>query len=245
MTKTSSAPYKKAEPESIQRMFGKIARSYDRGNAILSFQMHRLWNRALIKRVVEARDPDAYLDLCSGTGAIALSYLAKRKRPCEAYLLDFCQEMLEVARHRSTQELGRQHRLHYLQADAQEIPLLNESVDCVTVAYGIRNVASAERCVRDVLRVLRPGGSFGILELTRPRNPVMRLGHSLYLGQVLPRVGRWVLDDGEAYAYLCNSIKDFIAPDELAATMREVGFDAVQVTSMSGGIATIIQGRKP
>lgn len=244
MTEPTTLPYKKADPKSIQDMFGKIARSYDRGNAILSFQMHRLWNRALIQRVLKQDPPGSYLDLCCGTGAISLSYLAKRQEACECYMLDFCKEMLEVARHRASTEDVAQHSIHYLQADAQEIPLLDESVDCATVAYGIRNVADPKRCIQDVYRVLRPNGRFGILELTRPENRLMRLGHRFYLGQVLPRLGRWVLEDGPAYDYLCNSIQNFVSPDMLVATMLECGFEGVTATKLHGGIATLIEGRK-
>ncbi len=244
MSHQITTPYKKSNPESIQQMFGKIARTYDRGNAILSMQMHRLWNRSLIKRVLEPCNPQVMLDLCCGTGAIAYGYLKRQPDRRQVYLLDFCKEMLDVARYRADEERVVHHALNFLQADAQQIPLADNSIDCATVAYGIRNVADPRKCIREVHRVLRHGGSFGILELTRPGGRVLRYGHRLYLENVLPRVGKWVLGEGDAYTYLCNSIEHFSSPDELVENMLEVGFEGVTATRLTCGVATIIEGKK-
>ncbi len=237
--------YNKENPESIQSMFGSIAKSYDRTNAVLSLQMHRWWNSKLIDQVTDAHNPDTLLDLCCGTGEIGLSYLRKSKQPKTAYLLDFCEQMLDCARAKTETVPFKKHDIHFLQADAQEIPLPNESVACATIAYGIRNVKDPQRCVMEVFRVLKQGGGFGILELTRPSNPLLRLSHKLYLKTVLPLFGRMLTSNQEAYDYLHKSISTFIKPEELEQIMKKAGFVQTTRIPLAGGIATIIYGKKP
>jgi len=237
--------YQKDDPQSIQAMFGSIAKQYDRTNAILSFQMHRWWNSQLIHQVTDAHNPDSLLDICCGTGEIALTYLKRSKKPCHAYLLDFCEQMLDCARVKAKKMPLSRHQVTYFQADAQKIPLENESVGCVTVAYGIRNVKQPEECIKEVLRVLKPGGSFGILELTQPTNPFLKFGHQLYLKTVLPLLGRLLTSNQQAYEYLCSSINKFLKPAQVEKMLLDAGFVQTLRKPLAGGIATIIYGKKP
>lgn len=237
--------YTKEKPETIQAMFGSIAKSYDRTNGVLSLQLHKRWNAELVKQVIEPSKPKAILDLCCGTGEIAFTYLRKAPHPCRAYLLDFCKEMLDCARHKAKQlALNSKHNISYLQADAQAIPLADNSVDCVTIAYGIRNVKDPANCIREVLRVLRPGGTFGILELTQPTNPILRFGHTIYLRTLLPLLGWCLSDNQKAYNYLCKSIQAFIKPSDLEKTMLQIGFRQTSIVPLWGGIATILIAKK-
>lgn len=243
----STAQYRKEQPNTIKTMFGSIAPTYDRGNAILSFCCHRYWNACLTKLSVEAvlgSREGAYLDLCSGTGDIAFRFLKGSQHPQRAYLLDFCPEMLEEARVKAQRLPLAKHRIDYIEGDAQKIPLPDQSVDCVTVAYGIRNVQSPELCFKEVHRVLKPGGRFGILELTRPKNALMAWGHGWYLRNILPLVGKLFLSNGEAYQYLCNSIQNFVSPDLLEETLKGIGFARTGQRPLMGGIATIVIGKK-
>lgn len=233
--------YSKDDPKSIQALFASIAQSYDRTNAILSFQMHRLWNKQLIKQV-SSKNPDTILDLCCGTGEIALTYLEQTKEIKTAYLLDFCSQMLDCARSKAH---GLTHHLHFIEADAQVIPLPDESVSCATIAYGIRNVQDPSKCVHDVYRVLKKGGSFGILELTRPENSFLRFGHKLYLKTLLPILGRLFASNKEAYNYLQTSIRTFSEPQTLELLLKDAGFVQTARIPLTGGIATIIYGQKP
>jgi demethylmenaquinone methyltransferase/2-methoxy-6-polyprenyl-1,4-benzoquinol methylase len=242
--KRKKMTYKKEDPKTIQNMFGTIAKQYDRTNAVLSFQMHRIWNRELVRKVVGTSYPENFLDLCCGTGEIAFHYLKNRTGSCEAFMLDFCPEMLECAREKANQlHLGR-HLIHYLQADAQKIPLPSNSISCATMAYGIRNIKDPSKSAQEVYRVLKPGGTFGIVELTQPKNRVMRFGHSLYLKYVLPVVGKFLTSNQEAYTYLCNSIHAFIPPEKLIGILQSAGFREVQSHPLTTGIATIITGKK-
>lgn len=232
--------YNKNHPDSIKKMFGSIAKQYDRTNAILSFQMHRLWNRQLVKMMPAKMNILA--DLCCGTGEIAQGYLKRHIEPKKAYLIDFCQEMLECARLKDL-ESGR-HEVEYLTADVQAIPLRDQCVDAATVAYGIRNVKDPRKFISEVYRILQPGGSFGILELTRPQNGLLRSGHEFYLRNLLPILGKLATSNKGAYEYLCNSIQNFTKPDELESMMRQEGFVEIKRRPLMGGVATIIIGKR-
>lgn len=238
--------YRKNQPETIRALFDSIAKSYDRTNTILSFGMHKGWNRALVTGALATVKPKAFLDLCSGTGEIAFTYLKEKDpvEPCQAYLLDFSGEMLQVAKEKAKQ-LPNTCKLSYIQADAQAIPLLNDTVDSVTIAYGIRNVKDPKKCMEEVYRVLRPGGIFGILELTQPENRILRFGHTLYLRTAVPIVGSCLASNQAAYKYLCSSIQNFAQPKGLKKFLREVGFEEVTINPLTGGIATILFAKKP
>lgn len=244
--------YNKNDPSTIQEMFNSIAENYDKTNAILSFQMHKRWNQALIQEVLVAEGPDSMLDLCCGTGAIAFEYLKQKQIksrsrdavPSKVYMLDFSVEMLAYAKKKAEAENFAQFNITYLQADAQSIPLPDDCIECATIAYGIRNVKQPQQCLNDVYRVLKRGGTFGILELTQPTHPLLRLGHGIYLRTLLPIMGKIFTSNEGAYRYLCNSIHSFIQPDALVALMETAGFSEIRKTPLMGGIATILIGKK-
>lgn len=239
--------YRKDSPLTIQSMFNSIAKRYDRANAILSLSLHKVWNRSLVRHVIKrAASHQVLMDLCSGTGDIAFEFLQKAPAPCHAYLIDFSSEMLAFAKRKEAQlPLAGRHQLSYLEADVQNIPLSDNLAHCATMAYGIRNVKDPSLCIQDVFRVLKPGGSFGILELTRPRSPLLRIGHQLYLHTILPLLGKWLTDNQQAYQYLCQSIETFIEPVEIKSLFKQHGFIRTECHSLAGGIATLILGNKP
>lgn len=224
--------YKKTSPETIQALFASIAHDYDKANTTFSFGLHKTWNRKLINALPEV---DHLLDLCAGTGEIALGYLAKHPK-AKATLLDFCPEMLAVAQKKGAPFEGR---FSIEVGDAQALPCPDKSVDAVTISYGIRNVEEPIRCFREVARVLRPGGLFAVLELTRPKNPLLRWGHKLHLRFCLPLLGRLAAKNGEAYQYLSKSVEGFASPEELEEQLREGGLTPVHRKSLMGGLATL------
>ena len=236
--------YNKENPQSIRLMFNAIARQYDRTNAILSFRMHKHWNRTLINKAVKPVKPKVILDLCCGTGAIAFEILKNYPNPIKVFMLDFSEQMLECAQAQAKIKNIHHHNINYLQADAQEIPLLENSIDCVTLAYGIRNIMNPTKCLKEVYRVLRPHGTFGILELTQPSNPVIRFFHTNYLNHILPFIGKLVTSNPEAYQYLCSSIKNFIPTKTLVEMMEKTGFKNIKTYSLCFGVATIFIGTK-
>lgn len=236
--------YKKSNPESIQKMFNSIADKYDRGNAILSFNMHKIWNRRLIKETLDFPHSHTLLDLCCGTGEIAFTHLNQEMRSCEAHLLDFSEQMLRCAQAKSHKLSLNHHQIHYHHADAQEIPLQDEMIDGCTIAYGIRNVANPQKCFKDVYRILKKGGRFGILELSRPKAPLLRILHATYLKTLLPLLGKFVATNKEAYNYLSESIYLFIPPEDMAKILENTGFHNVRVLPLMGGLSTIIVAEK-
>ncbi len=225
--------YQKSVPETIQAMFASIAPNYDRANTTFSFGLHKKWNQKLIKSI---GNPKLLLDLCAGTGEIAFGYLA-RQPEAKAILLDFCPEMLAVAKSKGSAYEGR---FSVVEADAQILPIESDSVDAVTISYGIRNVQDPLKCFKEVKRVLKEGGKFAILELTRPSSPLLRFSHRVYLRTLLPLLGRLAAKNIEAYRYLSKSVEGFASPSELEKKIIESGLKPVKKTSLMGGLATIL-----
>lgn len=237
--------YTQQKPTSIQDMFGSIAQNYDKTNQVISFRFNQRWNKLLIEAVKLEHQPKVLLDLCAGTGEVAYGWLRNQSEPSKAILLDFCQEMLDIAKSKAQKiDLGK-HQVDYIQADAQQIPLPDECVDCVTIAYGIRNVKEPRLCSHEVLRVLRPGGKFAILELTQPQNSFLRMAHGFYMQKVMPFLGGLLTANGEAYRYLCNSVQGFVKPKELEQVLRHAGFKQITSRPLMGGIATLFVAEKP
>lgn len=238
----SNLSYDKQQPETIQKMFGSIASRYDRANAILSFNLHKHWNKQLVKHVATHSPGNDYLDLCSGTGDIAFALGEQSPQPSNICLFDFCPEMLEIAKNK---EIKGPHTFTYKQGDAQKLPFDDNSYDSITISYGIRNVKSPQRCIKECKRVLRTDGVLAILELTRPTHPIMKFGHQCYLKGILPIIGKFVTENQQAYEYLCSSIHHFTAPHELAKIMRDEGFENVSIIPLTGGIATLVTAVHP
>lgn len=242
--KKNDLSYQKNHPETIQAMFNSIAQGYDRTNAILSFQLHNRWNKQLIQEITKHLQPQTFLDLCCGTGEIGLGWLARQPEMRSLYLLDFSSNMLACAKDKAERAPNQNHRISYLQADVQAIPLMDQSVDCAAIAYGIRNVQDPQKCFQDVHRVLKAGGYFGILELSQPQNKVLRFGHSFYLKTILPIIGGMLTKNRDAYRYLSQSIPAFIEPAQLQQLLENNGFAIKSCQSLCGGIATLLIAKK-
>lgn len=230
---------KKNDPETIKTMFGAIAPRYDNANLFLSLGLHNLWNRKLVQSA-DKGSPKVLLDLCAGTGEITYRWLKGKKELKKAILLDFCPEMLDMAQKRS---FGT-HEISFIEGDAQAIPLPANTIDAVTIAYGIRNVKDPIKCFQEVYRVLKPGGSFSILELTEPKNPLIRFSHRLYLNHILPKLGGLLTQKPEAYRYLSSSIQAFVHPTVLTDNLNTLGFHNLKATPLSCGIAHLITCQK-
>ncbi|MFT4553191.1 MAG: demethylmenaquinone methyltransferase/2-methoxy-6-polyprenyl-1,4-benzoquinol methylase [Chlamydiales bacterium] len=237
-------PYAQQSPESIQSMFNSIADRYDLGNSVLSFQMHKFWNRQLVKRTFPDSADLSIVDLCCGTGDIAFDYLKRSPPTKEVFLIDFSEEMLRNAKEKASSLGLDHHKISYIQGDALDIPLSEKTVDAVTVAYGIRNVQDPKKCIKEIHRILKPCGRIGILELTRPDNPFLRFFHKIYLTCILPILGKLVATNKEAYTYLSQSINHFSSPAVLSQILRESGFNNIEIKPLLGGIATILTAEK-
>ena len=218
----------------IRGMFGRIAWRYDLLNRVLSVGQDRRWRRAVAARVAQA-SPGRLLDVCTGTGDLALGLAS----PGLVYGCDFSLPMLALARGK-----GRSSRRpSWFAADALHLPLADGALDAVTVAFGIRNFENLDAGLRELARVLRPGGRAVILEFSTPRGtfaPVLRW----WVRHLPPLVGRLVAGDGEAYRYLADSVARFPDGDELRRRLEAAGFAGVRSTPLTGGVATLYDGER-
>jgi demethylmenaquinone methyltransferase/2-methoxy-6-polyprenyl-1,4-benzoquinol methylase len=239
---SSQSPIRAADPETVREMFSTIAARYDVTNALLSFGLHRLWNRRLAKTVL-TRSPSKILDLCCGTGAIAHELLKRcGTQSAQVTCADFCPSMLTHATAKLAPWARLGHQLQYLCADAQSLPLPEQAFDAVTIAYGIRNVADPLRALAEAHRVLRPGGQIAVLELTRPQMPWLSWAHRGYLKVMVPLLGALSTRQKAAYQYLARSIRQFTDPAVLAQHMQQIGFHRVHQQPLWGGVCTLITG---
>jgi demethylmenaquinone methyltransferase / 2-methoxy-6-polyprenyl-1,4-benzoquinol methylase len=225
--------YSQTQPESIQKLFSSIAPSYERMNTLMSLGMHTLWNRALVKQIKQA---PTLLDLCAGTGVISRGYLRKN-RTGHATLLDFCGEMLQEAPKKMPLWKSR---MQTVVADAHTLPFGDGLFDAISVAYGIRNLKNPPQCFQEVSRVLKKGGTFAILELTRPTLFPFNVLHKIYTFTLLPLLGRLFAKNKEAYRYLAKSVEQFDPPQKWIDALEKEGFKLKKKKALMGGIATLI-----
>ncbi|ETF40061.1 ubiquinone/menaquinone biosynthesis methyltransferase [Chlamydia pecorum MC/MarsBar] len=214
----------------LQEMFGTLAPKYDKINGILSLGTHHLWNRVFIRMLGSA---DHLLDLCSGTGKVALSYV--RTYPgSSATLIDFSSEMLQIAKKRAPQNV----ELTFLHRDVSTLPLESSSQTLASMAYGLRNLSEKTAALKEVFRVLKPGGRFGILELTQARGLLHSL-HSCYLKIIVPKIGKFFSHHPNAYQYLSESIHNLPKDHELEQLFLQAGFQLKKKNKFFSGVATI------
>jgi demethylmenaquinone methyltransferase/2-methoxy-6-polyprenyl-1,4-benzoquinol methylase len=217
-------------PAEVQRMFDRISPVYDVMNRVMTVGLDRRWRRLTAQATV--RPGDRVLDACCGTGDLALEAL---KAGGDVVGLDFSGRMLERASRKSS-------AVEWVQGDVTALPYEDGSFDAVTVGFGIRNVPELEAGLHELARVLRPGGRFGCLEITRPRG-VLRPFFRLWFDGVVPLLGR-VLPGGAAYTYLPASVRRFPGPTDLAAAMEQAGFRDVRYRLLAGGIVALHTGER-
>jgi demethylmenaquinone methyltransferase / 2-methoxy-6-polyprenyl-1,4-benzoquinol methylase len=224
----------------VRRVFDNVADRYDLMNDLMSGGIHRRWKAALIDRL-NPRPGTVLLDLAGGTGDVATRFLDRAGPGSLALVCDINRAMLARGRDRAI-DRGRLDGIIWLAGDAERLPLASSSVDACTVAFGLRNVTRLEVALAEVRRVLKPGGRFLSLEFGRVALPALARAYDLYSFNVLPRIGQWVTGDGDAYRYLVESIRRYPPQEEVAALMREAGFEQVGFRNLTGGIAALHSG---
>lgn len=227
--------------EAIRDMFTTIARHYDRLNTVLSFGLHHRWRQQAV--AAAAVQPGArLLDLCSGTADLALAFGRQLGAHGSIVATDFCPAMLQ---HGSRKALQHRVPLTFALADAQCLPFADALFDAVTVAFGLRNVDSLATALREMHRVLRPGGLVVVLEFGQPHGKVLGPLYRLYSRCILPRVGRWVSGHHEAYTYLPRTAAVFPAGARFVQALASANFINVQARPLSGGIVYLYQATRP
>jgi demethylmenaquinone methyltransferase / 2-methoxy-6-polyprenyl-1,4-benzoquinol methylase len=212
-------------PDEVRSMFDRIAGVYDPMNRLMTAGLDRRWRRETARAVVQPGN--RVLDACCGTGDLAI---AARREGGQVTGVDFSERMLERARRKSPE-------IEWVQADVMALPFEDASFDSVTVGFGVRNVADLEDGLRELRRVLRPGGKLGVLEITRPGG-LLRPFFRLWFDVLVPLAGK-VLPGGAAYTYLPASVRRFPGPEDLAGAMRRAGFGYVEWRALAGGIVAL------
>jgi len=250
---TGAAPEGARDPDSaahaVREMFTSIAPHYDLLNHVLSFNIDRLWWRRTARTFAQIlAQPDCrILDLCCGTGdmTFALSKQAGNRRP-QVLGADFSHAMLQRARSKSLDKLsanGPSSTPRWIEADALRLPFPDQHFNLVTSAFGFRNLADYDAGLREIARVLRPGGECGILDFSEPKGIIGNF-YRLYFKQILPRVGTILSGVRGPYAYLPNSVERFPEPPEMLVRMRLAGFREATWTPYTLGIAGLYRGKK-
>jgi demethylmenaquinone methyltransferase/2-methoxy-6-polyprenyl-1,4-benzoquinol methylase len=230
------------DPRRIAGMFDAIAHRYDQLNHLLSAGLDRRWRRRAVA-ALELPPDAAVLDVCTGTADLALAATRHRPVPRSVLGVDFAGAMLALGR-RKLRDAGAADRVRLVRGDACRLPCATATADAVTIGFGIRNVQDTTAAVREMYRVLKPGGRLAILEFGEPRLPVLRSLYLWYFRVVLPRIGGLLSRHTEAYAYLPASVSAFLSPDELASLLENVGFTAVRVDRLTLGVVYLYVGRK-
>jgi demethylmenaquinone methyltransferase/2-methoxy-6-polyprenyl-1,4-benzoquinol methylase len=255
-----AAPEGARDPDSaaraVREMFTSIAPRYDLLNHVLSFNIDRLWWRRTARTFAQilAQPDSRVLDLCCGTGDMTFALRKQAASPDrqanfpQIYGADFSHAMLQRARRKSLDKdkfsaNGNSAAPHWIEADALRLPFPNQHFSLVTSAFGFRNLADYDAGLREIVRVLRPGGEGGILDFSEPKGAIGHL-YRLYFKQILPRVGTVLSGVRGPYAYLPNSVERFPEPEEMLARMRRAGFKEATWTPYTFGIAGLYRGKK-
>ncbi|MCG6868937.1 MAG: bifunctional demethylmenaquinone methyltransferase/2-methoxy-6-polyprenyl-1,4-benzoquinol methylase UbiE [Gammaproteobacteria bacterium] len=226
----------------VAEVFHSVAQRYDLMNDMMSFGIHRIWKRYTLE-IAAPRPGERILDLAGGTGDLAANFARRVGADGRVVLCDINASMLEVGRTRLT-DRGIAGNLSYVQADAERLPFAEGSFDCVTIAFGLRNVTHKDIALRSMLRVLRPGGRALVLEFSRPARWLSPF-YDWYSFNVLPRLGSAVAGDAASYRYLAESIRKHPDQDSLLAQMREAGFTNSDYFNLSAGIVALHRGYRP
>ena len=225
----------------IATMFDGISPHYDALNHLLSLNIDKLWRKKTAHRVAKQK-PQTILDLATGTADLAI-VLAKKNPQAHVTGADFSEKMLAMGETKVKKQ-NLEHQIELMQGDAAQLPFADQSFDAVTVAFGVRNFEDRAKGLSEIYRVTKAGGQVAILEFSMPEHfPVKQL-YSFYFKHLLPKIGKAVSKDADAYAYLPASVESFPKPKEFKAILTEIGWQDCKATSLSFGIATLYVAQK-
>jgi demethylmenaquinone methyltransferase/2-methoxy-6-polyprenyl-1,4-benzoquinol methylase len=223
----------------VREMFAGIAKRYDLLNHLLSGNVDKRWRRFVATRLRNKLSSSGarVLDVACGTGDLALTLF--EITGARVVGTDFCRPMLEIAAAKSTDQIP------FIEGDALALPFREGSFEAVTIAFGLRNLASVDGGLAELRRVLKPGGWVAVLEFSRPANAMLRPVFGLYFTKVLPLMGGLISGSRSAYSYLPASVQKFPDQQQLALLMQRAGFEQVEFENLTGGIAALHMGRRP
>ncbi|HEY9497593.1 MAG TPA: bifunctional demethylmenaquinone methyltransferase/2-methoxy-6-polyprenyl-1,4-benzoquinol methylase UbiE [Terrimesophilobacter sp.] len=222
------------QPEQVAAMFDEVARNYDRTNSVLSMGNSWVWRMHTV-RAVAPKAGERILDVAAGTGT---SSAVLARSGAEVVAVDFSSGMIEVGRHRHPQ-------LTFVEADATALPFKANEFDAVTISFGLRNIENPRKALKEMYRVLKPGGRLVVCEFSKPPRALLRAGYGAYLKFVMPRVVGVASSNPEAYSYLADSIKDWPDQTTLSQWIRGAGFTRVAYRNLTAGVVALHRGHKP
>jgi len=226
----------------VAGVFHSVADKYDVMNDLMSLGIHRLWKRFTIEHS-GVRGGQRVLDIAGGTGDLAAKFAELVGPKGEVVLADINASMLEVGRERLV-DRGVLGNIDYVQANAECLPFPDNHFDCITIAFGLRNVTDKAAALRSMYRVLKPGGRLLVLEFSKPVAPGLAPIYDLYSFKLLPLMGKLVTNDEESYRYLAESIRMHPSQEELKGMMTAAGFERVEYFNLTGGIVALHRGYK-
>ena len=219
-------------------VFDSVARNYDLMNDVMSLGIHHLWKKFALE-LCGLRTGHRVLDLAGGTGDLAIKQAGMVGEKGKVYLADINAEMLRHGRDRVI-DRGLIDRIETIQCNAEILPFEDNSFDCITIAFGLRNVTDKTKALKSMQRVLKPGGRLCVLEFSKPTCQPLEKAYDFYSFKILPQLGEWIAHDRDSYQYLAESIRMHPDQQALKAMMtEEAGFDEVDVYNLSGGIVAL------
>lgn len=244
--KTTHFGYKNVKEEEksgmVASVFRSVAPKYDLMNDLMSMGMHRLWKRFTITQA-QVRPGHKVLDVASGTGDLAKAFAKQVGDQGLVVMTDINEAMLQVGRQRLA-DAGIIKNLSCVQSDAEQLPFEDNYFDCITIAFGLRNVTNKLNALKSMYRILKPGGKLLVLEFSRPTSPIMRKIYDAYSFKVIPKMGELVTNDRDSYQYLVESIR--MHPDQasLKDMMQQAQFEDVDYFNLNAGIVALHKGFK-
>ena len=226
----------------VAGVFQSVAVNYDLMNDLMSFGVHRLWKRFCLSQS-GVKEGQRVLDLAGGTGDLALKFVDMVGADGDVVLADINSAMLQRGRERFWNK-GITKGIEFVQVNAEDLPFSDNQFDCITIAFGLRNVTDKEKALASMYRVLKPGGRLLVLEFSKPViQPLSKL-YDTYSFNVIPQLGKWVAGDADSYQYLVESIRMHPDQETLKIMMLNQGFDAAEYFNLSGGIVALHKGYK-
>lgn len=226
----------------VADVFHSVAARYDIMNDLMSLGIHRIWKRVTLERA-GVRRGQTVLDIAGGTGDLTLKFSRLVGAEGRVVLADINQSMLEVGRDKLL-DCGVGGNVEYVQANAECLPFPDNTFDCITIAFGLRNVTDKDAALRSMTRVLKPGGRLLVLEFSKPSNALFSKAYDEYSFRVLPKIGELVANDADSYRYLSESIRMHPDQEILKSMMETAGLERVEYTNLTGGIVALHRGIK-
>ncbi len=239
-------PFQLPLPESksnyVLNQFERIAARYDLANDLISFGMHRLWKNKAIDALNIAGD-GSYLDVCCGTGDLALLIANRLTEAGKVVGLDFSENMLSLARQRGLHNKHAQPKINWIKGDAQCIPLDNDTVDGAIISFGLRNLTDYRKGIAEMVRVVKPGGMVVNLDLGHPDNAIFSPVYYLFFRRIVPLIGQAIQNDKAAYTYLPASLDTYPKADEISKMFTESGLSHVTHIPLAWGSVALHKGK--